>query len=205
MNTSERLRKYFVMGSQDCDRDPLVVLDEAIAAGITAFQYREKGRRALAGGAKYKFGERLKERCNKAGVWFIVNDDLDLYQSLGADGIHVGQQDQSVSFIREAYPQAFIGLSVSNQEQLQGSPLTLVDYLGIGPIFPTNTKEDADPVVGPEWIREVKSQHPSIPLVGIGGIHAGNAYEVMEAGADGVAVVSAISKARDINLVVRQL
>ncbi|MYL69460.1 thiamine phosphate synthase [Halobacillus litoralis] len=199
------LRKYFVMGSQNCAKDPLSILDEAIGAGITCFQYREKGEGALTGEAMYSLGHKLRQRCAEAGILFIVNDDIELFDVLQADGIHVGQSDRSVKEIRSKYPDTIIGLSVSDRTELEESPVHLVDYLGVGPMFRTMTKKDASPVAGPEWVKVVKKAFPDMPVVGIGGIHPENAGEVMEAGADGVAVISAITQAADISSAVKSL
>lgn len=201
----EFLRKYLVMGSQNCERDPLTILDEAIKGGITSFQYREKGEGALYGKGKSRLGHRLKERCLEGGILFIVNDDLELFEELEADGIHVGQSDLKVEHIRSKHPDVVIGLSVSNKEELAKSSVDHVDYLGVGPIFPTFTKNDANPVAGPGWVEEVKRIHPYLPVVGIGGITPDNAQAVIEAGADGVAVVSAIIQAYDVAKAVQSL
>lgn len=202
---STTLRKYFIMGSQNCDKDPLIILDEAIKAGITCFQYREKGKGALTGEAKYSLGHKLRQRCAEADITFIVNDDVELFDVLKADGIHVGQSDRSVKEIRSHYPDTIIGLSVSDQTELDQSPVDLVDYLGVGPMYRTKTKKDANPVAGPEWVKVVKREYPEMPVVGIGGIHPENAFEVMEAGADGVAVISAITQAVNIPAIVKAI
>src|SRR5690625_1065932 len=100
MSLRKQLRKYFIMGSQNCDRDPVEILYEAVSAGITAFQYREKGDGALTGKAKLELGKQLREICASHHIPFIVNDDIELVQPLEADGIHVGQDDLSVQEIR---------------------------------------------------------------------------------------------------------
>ncbi|MYL20456.1 thiamine phosphate synthase [Halobacillus litoralis] len=205
MNLEQQLRKYLVMGSQDCDRDPLSILDEAVAAGITAFQFREKGEGSLQGDQKYQLAAALQKRCEAAGVLFIVNDDVELFRCLNADGIHVGQSDEHVKAIREAHPHAVIGLSVSDLTEWENSPVELVDYLGAGPVFPTTSKKDANPVSGTKWIRELKEKQPDMPVVGIGGITTENAHEVIEAGASGTAVISAITQAADIRRAVSEL
>lgn len=201
----EHLRKYLVMGSRNCEDDPLLVLDKAILGGITCFQYREKGEGALKGEAMYSLGHKLRRRCAETGVPFIVNDDVELFEALSADGIHVGQSDQSVEELRSKYPNTMIGLSVSNRKELDESPVSLVDYLGAGPMFATTTKKDAKQVVGPEWVKEVKRLYPDVPVVGIGGIGPENSDRVIKAGADGVAVISAITQAKDITAVIKSL
>src|SRR5690554_3218351 len=104
ISLQQQLRKYFIMGSQNCDRDPVKVLQEAVSAGITAFQYREKGDGALTGKAKLELGKQLREICASHQVPFIVNDDIELVEPLSADGIHVGQDDLSVKEIRRMFP-----------------------------------------------------------------------------------------------------
>jgi thiamine-phosphate pyrophosphorylase len=198
MSLSNRLRKYLVMGSQNCKRDPHVILKEAIEGGITAFQFREKGPGSLTGKEKLELGIKLRDTCKAHDVLFFINDDLDLAKPLEADGIHVGQDDEHVEKVRELFPDKIIGLSVSNTAELRQNPIDKVDYLGAGPIFSTQTKKDAKPVTGTEWVDYLKQCYPEIPIVGIGGIHPSNAATVIESGASGVAVVSAITQSSDI-------
>ena len=205
MSLRKQLRKYFIMGSQNCDRDPVEILREAVSAGITAFQYREKGDGALTGKAKLELGKQLREICSAHQIPFIVNDDIELVQPLEADGIHVGQDDLSVKEIRHMLPDKIIGLSVSNIHDLEQSPLSFVDYIGAGPMYDTSTKSDAKSAVGVQWIQFLRMQFPDLPIVGIGGINTQNAPLVIQAGADGVSVISAITKAPNINYAVTKL
>ncbi|WP_412976410.1 thiamine phosphate synthase [Ornithinibacillus sp. 179-J 7C1 HS] len=205
MMNKQLLRKYFIMGSQNCSKDPVRILEEALEAGITAFQFREKGIGSLQGKEKVELGKKLREVCKRYQTPFILNDDIELADILEVDGLHVGQDDQPVEKIRKAYPDLMIGLSISNQEELQRSPIHLVDYIGAGPIFPTTTKTDAKKAVGVKWIQTLRNQYPHLPIVGIGGIQIDNANSVMEAGADGVAVISAITEATDIKVSVEKL
>src|SRR5699024_2799675 len=201
------LRKYFLMGSQDCPpgREPADILKEAIAGGITLFQFREKGEGSLDGAEKIALGKQLRSICRDAEIPFIINNDVDLIEVLDVDGIHVGQTDTSVTVLREKYPDLIIGLSVSNEEELSTSPLHLVDYLGAGAVYPTTSKNDAVVGEGLEWIRRVRHLHPDIPCVGIGGITVDSAADVIAAGADGVAVISAITQADNIADALAQL
>ncbi|MFD1040396.1 thiamine phosphate synthase [Virgibacillus byunsanensis] len=201
----KRLRKYLVMGSQNCKSNPVNTLESAIAGGITAFQYREKGENALTGDAKLHLGKQLRETCHRHNVLFIVNDDIDLVRPLDADGIHVGQDDKSVQEIRKSFPDKIIGLSVSNTREVTNSPINMVDYLGAGPIFSTNTKADAKTPVGVEWVKTLRKEFPNLPIVGIGGINTQNATSVIQSGADGVAIISAITQALNITEVVNDL
>ncbi|AIF42247.1 thiamine phosphate synthase [Virgibacillus sp. SK37] len=199
------LRKYFIMGSQNCFRPPAEILKEAIAGGITAFQFREKGAGSLSGDAKVELGSELRKICKENQIPFFVNDDVDLAELLHADGIHVGQDDLNVEEIRLRYPDLLLGLSVSNPSEVKASPLHLVDYIGAGPIFATTTKDDAKQAVGTEWIAALRNDFPELPMVGIGGINTENADKVIKAGADGVAVISVITSAKDIKKAVKSI
>lgn len=192
------VRKYFIMGSQDCPEDPVKILTEAIDGGITAFQFREKGPDALTGQAKLALGKKLRVLCQQHGIPFFINDDIDLIEPLQVDGIHVGQDDTSVLTLRKKYPHIQIGLSISNEHELERSPLEAVNYVGVGPIFPTKTKVDAKQAIGLDWITHVRALQPNVPIVGIGGINTGNAANVIQAGADGVAVISVITTTTNI-------
>ncbi|GGB42698.1 thiamine phosphate synthase [Virgibacillus dakarensis] len=208
MNTrfsSGQLRKYFIMGSQNCHHDPLQLLESALSAGITSFQFREKGEGSLTGNDKLVLGRKMRAICARYGVPFIVNDDIELVEPLKADGIHVGQNDVPINELRQLFPDKVIGLSVSNKNELANSPIQLTDYLGAGPVFNTTTKSDAKQAVGIEWIKAIRNEYPDLPIVGIGGITINNAASVLEAGANGVAVISAITKAKDITEAVQYL
>lgn len=201
----QQLRKYFIMGSQNCHQDPAVILKEAIGGGITAFQFREKGAGSLTGEAKVQLGKQLREICRKNGVLFFINDDVDLAEPLDVDGIHVGQDDMPVEKIREQFPDKIIGLSVSNDDEVRSSPIELVDYLGAGPVFATSSKQDAKQPVGVEWIQTLKDRYPLLPVVGIGGINTSNAHSVIEAGANGVSFISAVTETDDIAKALKKL
>lgn len=202
---SQRLRKYFIMGSQNCEYDPSETLKKAIQGGVSAFQYREKGMGSLKGEDKRELGEKLRSICQANGVLFFVNDDIDLAAQLEADGIHVGQDDMSIGEIRKCLPHKWIGLSISNNQELNESPIESVDYIGAGPVFATTTKETVKAAVGLEWIKILRRRFPLLPIVGIGGITTDNARSVIDAGADGVSVISAITKAQNIKKAVSKL
>ncbi|MFD1363619.1 thiamine phosphate synthase [Lentibacillus salinarum] len=199
------LRKYFIMGSQNCNYTPEDVLEKAAQAGITAFQFREKGEGSLTGQDKLALGRRLRDICTRYNVLFFVNDDIDLVERLGADGIHVGQDDMRLKEVRKMFPDKIIGLSVSSQTEVENSSIELADYLGAGSVFATSSKDDAEQAVGTKWIKTLKRQFPDMPIVGIGGITEKNAASVINAGADGVAVISAITKADNVEVTVQNL
>ncbi|MGM7703401.1 thiamine phosphate synthase [Pseudalkalibacillus sp. Hm43] len=196
MNLKEALRLYFVMGSANCNgRDPRNVLKEAIDGGVTFFQFREKGNGCLAGDAKRELALDLKAICHASGVPFIVNDDVELALDVDADGVHIGQEDGSVEEVRRLIGDKLLGVSTHNVEEAEAAVRAGADYIGVGPMFMTKTKDDIEEVRGPVVIQSIREAGHEVPLVGIGGIQASNAHEVMEAGADGVAVISGISGA----------
>lgn len=190
-----QLQLYLVMGSSNCHgAQPEKVLEAALRGGITMFQYREKGNRALQGEAKRRLGLQLKQLCHEYDVPFIVNDDLELALALEADGLHIGQEDGSVPEIRQRWGQSkLLGISAHNSEEAVEAVRQGADYLGVGPMYLTTTKPDIAVVQGPTVIRDIRSSLKDFPIVGIGGINASNAVPVLKAGADGIAVVSAIS------------
>ncbi|WP_071395174.1 thiamine phosphate synthase [Bacillus tuaregi] len=187
------LSLYFIMGSGNTRRRASVVLEEAIQGGVSCFQFREKGTGALVGAQKYALAEELQFICHKAGVPFIVNDDIELAMAIHADGVHIGQEDEPVQLVREKIGDKILGVSVHNIVEANLALQEGADYFGVGPIYPTNSKDDAKAVQGVKIIRELREAGYTIPIVGIGGITANNAGEVIRAGADGVSVISAIS------------
>ncbi|EIJ82161.1 thiamine-phosphate pyrophosphorylase [Bacillus methanolicus PB1] len=194
-NMRELLKVYFIMGSNNCLKDPLEVVSEALQGGATLFQLREKGNGALTGELKKGFAKKVQSICKKFGVPFIVNDDVDLAMELGADGVHIGQDDEYAETVRKKIGNKILGVSAHNLEEVQSAIQAGADYVGIGPIFPTKTKKDAKEVQGTALLRLLREKRIDIPAVGIGGINAHNAAQVVEAGADGVSVISAISMA----------
>ncbi|SFJ61684.1 MULTISPECIES: thiamine phosphate synthase [unclassified Bacillus (in: firmicutes)] len=192
---SELLQVYFIMGSNNCRKDPLQVMKEALDGGVALFQYREKGDGALTGEKRYAFAKQLQALCKEYHVPFIVNDDVELAVALDADGVHVGQDDENIKIVREKMGDKIIGVSAHTIGEARFAIANGADYLGVGPIFQTNTKKDAKAVQGTAGLRFFRESGIEIPIVGIGGITAENAASVVEAGADGVSVISAISLA----------
>ena len=198
------LSVYFIMGSQNCAQ-PLETLERALQAGISCFQFREKGAGALTGDAYVLFAQTCQQLCKQYNVPFIVNDDVALALALDADGIHVGQNDPAIHTFRECAQRKIIGVSVHNETQLEEAVRGGADYVGIGPIYPTTSKDDAEPPAGPRFLRRARTLYPHLPIVGIGGIHEQNAHIVRQNGADGVAVISAICQSNDIDATIAQL
>ncbi|MDF0726868.1 thiamine phosphate synthase [Cytobacillus sp. S13-E01] len=191
----ELLTLYLVMGSQNCHRDPRHVLREAIEGGITLFQFREKGTGCLVDSEKQTLARDLLSICREHQIPFIVNDDIELALEIGADGVHIGQEDEPLDLVREKIGKKLLGVSAHNVVEAFAAMAGGADYLGVGPIYATTTKTDIREVKGPEVIEEIRKAGLTIPIVGIGGITAERVEDVRKAGADGVAVISAISQA----------
>ncbi|PTH26730.1 thiamine phosphate synthase [Staphylococcus auricularis] len=202
----KQLRLYFIAGMQDVVSDTSLkdILTEALEAGITLFQYREKGPGSLTGEEKVNEAKALQQLCHQYDVPFIVNDDVALAKAIDADGIHVGQDDAEVAQFAEQFEGKIIGLSVGNVEEYQQSDLSHVDYIGVGPMYTTISKADAEAPVGPEMIPELRQYVQDLPIVGIGGITTENYDQVLEAGADGISVISAITRSKNVTKTVQK-
>jgi len=190
---------YFIMGTVNvAGRDPLHVLEEALKGGVTSFQLREKGPGALTGEELKAFALACQQLCEQYSVPFIVNDDINLAIEMAADGIHIGQEDGYISVVRDKVgPDMLIGVSTHNVTEAIAAADAGADYIGLGPVYETQTKADTQPVIGIETIREVASLLPGLPIVAIGGISERRTGAVIRAGASGVAVISAISGEED--------
>jgi len=192
---------YVILDPSVCPARPLVeVLTTAAEAGASLFQYRNK-----TASMKEAYAEALALRraAAKAGVLFIVNDRCDLALAVDADGVHLGQGDLPLDMAKKVMgPDKLIGISTHNPNQVREATAGKPDYLGFGPIFNAGSKQGHDPVVGLEGLRAIRSL-TSLPVFAIGGIQIDQAGEVMRAGANGVAIISAILKAPDISLAVK--
>jgi thiamine-phosphate pyrophosphorylase len=178
------------------------VLTQSAAAGASIFQYRNK-----TASMKEAYTEALvlRKTAAEAGVLFIVNDRCDLALAVDADGVHLGQDDLAYAYARRLLgPDKLIGLSTHNADQVKEAARLKPDYIGFGPIFPPGSKQDHDPVVGLEGLRQVRPL-TGLPMFAIGGIHAEQARAVMQAGANGIAVISAVLAAPDVKKAVEQL
>lgn len=193
----EYLQLYLVVGTVNCKENPVKVVREALEGGVTLVQLREKGPGSLTGGARLELARRLRALCHSAGALFIVNDDVELALAVDADGVHIGQEDEAADRVRARIGERILGVSAITGSEARSAIRQGADYLGIGPIYPTSSKEDARAVQGPQVLEALRAQGIAPPIVGIGGITAARAAEVMSAGADGVAVISAITQADD--------
>lgn len=174
-------------------RDLIELLEAVIAGGCRMVQLREKD---WPSGRLLPLAERLGARCRAAGVTFIVNDRVDLAVAVGADGVHLGQDDLPPQAARRLLkPGMILGRSTHSLAQARQAQADGADYVAVGSMFPTATKPEFE-LVGPGILREVRGAVRA-PLIGIGGITPDNVGEVVRAGADGVAVISAVCAAPD--------
>jgi thiamine-phosphate pyrophosphorylase len=170
------------------------VLREAGQAGVKLAQYRNK-----TGSMRdaYEVARTLREIAKEWGMMFLVNDRCDLAMAVEADGVHLGQTDLPLALARNLVGHdMLIGASTHNTEQVLKAMEEGADYLGYGPIFPTDTKSDHDPVVGIQGMKRIRGLTP-LPIFAIGGITPGFVTELRQAGANGVAVASGILAAED--------
>ena len=169
-------------------------VNSAIKGGVTMLQLREK---ELSEAEFLKEAEKIKPLCRANDIPFIINDDVDVAVKCGADGVHIGQNDMAAEKVRQIIGDDMIlGVSAQTPEQAVKAEEAGADYLGVGAVFPTSTKSDALSV-SYETLKEICAS-VSIPVVAIGGICAENIKELSGSGIDGVALVSAIFGAEDI-------
>ena len=191
----EVLRLYLVTDQPSLRARPLAdVVQAAVLGGVTCVQLREKNASSREFHAQACM---LMDLLRPHGIPLIVNDRIDIALACGAQGVHLGQSDLSPNAARRLLPpEVFIGWSVETQAHVAQSQALPVDYLGVSPVFATATKTDTARPWGLDGLRQLRSQ-TALPLVAIGGIHAGNAAATLQAGADSLAVVSAICAADD--------
>ena len=180
----------------------LSVLKQALEGGITCFQFRDKGKFSLENSPTEQRALAIKCRdlCRRYNVPFIVDDNVDLALEIEADGIHVGQSDTPVKTIRaRSNKPLIIGWSINRLDEAKiGEGLSEIDYFGVGPIFPTQSKENPSPTLGMEFIQTLRNGGITKPLVAIGGVKREHVKTLRKYGADGVAVITAITQANNI-------
>ncbi len=184
---------YLVADRSCCrERDLLEVVEGAVRGGASLVQLREKE----AGARDFVLLARgVKRLLHPLGVPLIINDRVDVALACGADGVHVGQEDMDPRDVRLLTgPDFLVGLTVHTPELAREASNLPVDYLGAGPVFGTLSKSDPKPRLGVDGLARIREE-TALPLVGIGSISADNAAEVIRAGAEGVAVISAICSA----------
>ena len=201
---SRRLSGLYVIldASVRPDRSLGDVLRESAGVGVSLVQYRNK-----SASIKEAYAEALLLRkvASDLGVWFIVNDRCDLTLAVEADGVHLGQDDLPYAEARMLLgPDKIIGLSTHNAEQVRQADKLKPDYIGFGPIFKPASKHDHDPVVGLEGLRQIRP-FTSLPIFAIGGIQANQVKAALQAGANGIAVISAVVAAPDVKKAVEHI
>jgi len=202
------LRLYAIIDPQRAGGHDLVDLACRVAAGgATLVQLRDKRGEA---GAMIEAARALKRALAPFAVPFIVNDRVDVVLASGADGVHVGPDDIAVADARALLgPDAIIGLSVKTVAAAETAPVELIDYAGVGGVYATLSKAQKSPPIGTQGFARVaealRRRAPALPVCGIAGIDAGNAAAVIGAGADGVAIISALSLAADPAAAARDL
>jgi thiamine-phosphate pyrophosphorylase len=175
-------------------RDLPALVASAVEGGVTVVQLRSK---ALPLRDFLELAAWIKGPLDKAGLPLLINDRADVALACGAAGVHLGQDDLPLPEARRILgAERVIGVSVNTLEEALDAERAGADYVGLGPVFPTSTKETRLAVVGPEGVARLKAAL-TIPVVAIGGITAANAPSLARAGADGIAVVSAILGAAD--------
>jgi thiamine-phosphate pyrophosphorylase len=205
MNIATRLRTYLVTQADLTDgRGTIRTVEAAIEGGIGIVQLREKHASARE---RLEMGRAVRELTREANVPLLVNDRVDLASAIAADGVHLGDDDLPVEVARAQLGEdRIVGRSVSTPTAARQAERAGADYLGVGAIYQTGTKDTTaeSTEIGLERVAAIAAA-TSLPIVGIGGVTAANASEVIRAGADGVAVVSAITAAEDPTAATRAL
>ena len=215
-NIQEILPLYFVAGTQDCRHlgdnpadNLLSILKQALEGGITCFQFRDKGKFSLENSPdeQRSLAISCRDLCHQYNVPFIVDDNVDLALEIEADGIHVGQNDTPVKTIRaKTNKPLIIGWSINRLDEAKiGEEISEIDYFGVGPIFTTQSKENPSPTLGMEFIQTLRNRGITKPLVAIGGVKLEHVKTLRKYGADGVAVITAITQANDIKATTQAL
>lgn len=198
----EQADLYVVITEAFCGgRTGIAVLEACLKAGVRLVQFREK----YASGAELVAkGQVFADRCREAGALLIVNDRVDVALAIGADGVHLGQDDFPVEAARRIAPDLLVGSSTHNLAEALAAQRAGATYVNIGPIYATGTKEVPTGVVGPEMIDAIRP-HLTIPFTCMGGIKAHNLAEVVRRGTHRIAVVTAVTEAEDVQAAAREL
>jgi thiamine-phosphate pyrophosphorylase len=185
---------YVILDAALLTSDPIELTKKLLDAGVRLFQYRDK---TPSSRELLHASQALCLTVRQHGGTFLVNDRADISRLAGASGVHLGQDDLSVAAAREVVgTSCLIGLSTHNLPQFEAAVESSADYIAVGPIFPTTGKHNPDPVVGVDFVRAVRKLTTK-PIVAIGGITLESARQVIDAGADSVAVISDVLKAKN--------
>lgn len=205
----EILTCYFIAGPQNF---PELSIEEAVEkiieileAGVSSYQFRDKGTVYRSQNQRMATVLKLQEAAKDLHIPFIINDDLELACRIQANGVHLGQQDRAVAEAREKLGlQKYIGLSVRNKQELLAAQESEVDYLGIGPIYPTSSKSDAAEPLGEEQLSQLLRVNEKA-IIGIGGITVESLNPLSQMPLDGVAVISLLTRATNPQNIVRKI
>jgi thiamine-phosphate diphosphorylase len=198
----DRLAVYYVADPEQTDRDFLSLVDEALSGGVTSLQLRAK---QMPGREMYDLAVVLAERCRAAKALFFVNDRVDIAVAADADGVHIGMHDLPLPATRRLVGRKMIvGFSPLAMADVVTAKRDGADYVGLGPVFGTGSKADAQLELGLFALAE-QAAAAALPSVGIGGIDVAKAGAVIRAGVDGVAVISAIQGAPNVKHAVESL
>lgn len=197
MSNQGYTRKYLIMGSQNvpAGKDAEDLLRKAIQAGVTAFEFRELGKDQLFGLDKIKLGTELRRICKQQGIPFIVYNDVEMLKLLDADGIRVTGDYGDLNPLRKQFPDKLISMTMTSGGQEGGGQLALVDFIAAGPVYEDLPDGKNTKPTGLGLIKQLSSTYQTLNVVAFGGIDQTNAKEVMDAGASGVAVISAVTEA----------
>ena len=191
---------YFITGGDSSRHGDAFDVRAAIGAGVSVVQYRDKN---ASSAAMYQKARALKRLCRDA--LFLLNDRIDIALAVNADGVHLGQDDMPLYAARRILGRKkVIGVSVSTIAQAAKAVKEGADYLGVGPVYATATKADAGCPVGEGLIRKIKARY-NVPIVAIGGISAGNAASVIDAGADAICAISAVVARAGVRKHIREI
>lgn len=193
---------YLVTDSELSKLPFFEMIKKAVKGGVTVIQLREKN---LSTREFIEEAIEVKKNIEGSGIPLIINDRVDVALAIGADGVHLGNDDMPVNLARRIMGKKFIiGASAGSVDEAMEKEEKGADYIAVSPVFPTPTKPDAGPPLGLEGIKEMR-KFVKVPLIGIGGINRGNVLDVIKSGADGVAVVSAIVSSEDPEKSAREL
>lgn len=193
---------YAITGEEFSNgRTTLDVVRELLKAEVKIIQYREKKKDKKT---KYEECKAIMDMCQKANAIFIVNDDIDIAAAINAPGVHIGQEDMPIEEVRKLVPNAIIGVSTHNKEQALKAVKDGADYIGVGPIFNTTSKEDVEESEGLNYLKWVSENIP-VDYVAIGGIKEHNIREVKNAGARTFAMISEVVGVENINEKVKSI
>lgn len=193
---------YLVTDSTLCqEKEFISTIEKAIEGGVTLVQLREK---TADTGEFYRKALRVKQITDAYHIPLLINDRIDIMQAVDADGVHLGQSDMPLTVARQMIgPHKIIGISATTEEEAREAEAEGADYLGVGAVFPTETKKDAHAVTIEELIKIKKAVH--IPVVAIGGIHENTVTRLQGTGIDGIAVVSELMASDEPKKTARKL